>query len=285
MTNRKIENFKKRVGWELLSEPGADGVKADWSLLPSALASEVSGLRRDRGLFPESDQMYPTEPGLAEANWCWTRGLKRLDLTVFVSGVGSQGARARLLRLATDTSTVESTFPVGPAGLGELAIQSLSSDMVAWVFRNVCVEASRGEAGTDVFQAARRIQAFMEAHVVRDLARHVPRVAAIDVSPKPIRVGDIVTVSVRMAGDAPASSFLVKFLEALKPRFDPLDPNQVEKALRSGIGLLDPLGANGLEARYKATDSGRTEVEIMVADSKTLLSPKAGVFIDVLPAR
>jgi hypothetical protein len=48
--------------------------------------------------------------------------------------------------------------------------------------------------------------------------------------------------------------------------------------------LFDWEENRGLERTFLAREPGRTALEIHVLDRKSLLSPKAGVVIDVLPA-
>ena len=48
--------------------------------------------------------------------------------------------------------------------------------------------------------------------------------------------------------------------------------------------VLDWKENRGLERTFLAREPGRTAIEIHVVDRKSLLSPKAGVVIDVLPA-
>ena len=174
----------------------------------------------------------------------------------------------RLLEIATDTTTVESHMVQAAEPLGDLAIEHFAraGDEMVWVFRNVCVVVENDGNGPDVLSVSRRIQAFMEAHVVADVARHVPTVTRIDLSPSPIRVGDTFRVTVHLGGHVRVPELMIEFR--------PADASDV----------LDWKENRGLERTFLAREPGRTAIEIHVVDRRSLLSPKAGVVIDVLPA-
>jgi hypothetical protein len=238
-------------------------VKADWRQLPDLLRTEVKGLRFDW------QQTYPLAPGLVTMILGWKRRERQITAEVFVSGTGPGPARERLLKIATDTTKMECDMDLGPADLGDLSIQDVSPpfEELIWVFRNVCVMINNDGTGPEILPMARRIQTFMEAHVVKDLARHVPSVIGIEISPTPVRLGDTVSVRAKLAPDAaPAAELLTEYRLA-------------------GADLLSPIARKGLEATFMAREAGHTAFEILVVDRKTLLSPKAGVVIDVLPAR
>jgi hypothetical protein len=137
---------------------------------------------------------------------------------------------------------------------------------MVWVFRNVCVVVENDGNGPNVLSVSRRIQALMEAHVVPDVARYVPRVTRIDLTPSPIRVGDTFSVTVHLGAPVRVSEVMIEF--------HPTDTTD----------LFDWEENRGLERTFLAREPGRTALEIHVLDRKSLLSPKAGVVIDVLPA-
>ena len=258
----KVRKFKRQVGFDDL--PGSDepdGVRADWHRLPAVLAEEVKGLRLDW------ESMNSFRTGIGSAQWTWRRRERQLHVEVFVSGTGPGGARQRLLEIATDTTTVESHMVLATEPLGDLSIEHFARtgrEMV-WVFRNVCVVVENDGNGPNVLSVSRRIQAFMEAHLVRNLAAHVPRIARIDLSPDSVRSGDVFSVTLHLDRGVRADQLAIEFRQVSWP-------------------LLDPIEYEDAKAMFKAEDAGRAELEIIVLDRTTLLSPKAGVVIDVLPA-
>ena len=262
ISDEKIRKFKRLVGFDHL--PGSDepqGVRVDWHRLPAVLAEEVKGLRLDW------ESMHSFRTGIGTGQWTWLRRDRQLHVEVFVSGTGPVGARQRLLEIATDTTTVQSHMVPAIESLGDLSIEHFARtgrEMV-WVFHNVCVVVENDGSGPNVLSMSRRIQAFMEAHLVRNLAVHVPRIARIDLSPNPVRSGDVFSVTLELDGEVRANHFAIEFRQVSWP-------------------LLDPIEHEGTKAVFKAEDAGRAELEIIVLDPVTLLSPKAGVVIDVLPA-
>jgi hypothetical protein len=263
MSDEKLETFKRRVDFD--SVPGLDakdGVNADWHRLPGVLAAELKDLR----LFLHDT--FPVKAGLAMANWDWKRGERQASVSVYVFGDGPLGARDQFLQLATNTSRVESAFVRGPEDLGELSAEymSRSSEDLIWVFRNVCVRISNHSTGVAILPIARRVQAFMKGHLVQNLAAHVPKVAHIDLSPNPARLGDTVILKVRMANQASGGQYLTDFNQGTSD-------------------LLQVIKEDGLVATFEAHESGRAQIEVLIVDPKTLLSPKAGVVFDVLPVR
>jgi hypothetical protein len=261
--DEKIRKFKRLVGFDDL--PGSDdpgGVRVDWHKLPTVLAEEVKGLRLDW------ESMSAFETGIGTAQWTWQRRDRQLHVEVFVSGTGPVAARQRLLEIATDTTTVESHMVPSVEVLGDLSIEHFARtgrEMV-WVFRNVCVVVENDGNGPNVLSVSRRIQALREAHVVPDVARYVPRVTRIDLTPSPIRVGDTFSVTVHLGAPVRVSEVMIEF--------HPTDTTD----------LFDWEENRGLERTFLAREPGRTALEIHVLDRKSLLSPKAGVVIDVLPA-
>jgi hypothetical protein len=259
----KVADFTRRIG--LAALPGldaTDGVKADWRHLSIALAAEVKGLRL------EWEQTIALEAGLGEGNWTWRRRDRQVSISVFVSGAGARGSRGRLVQIATETTMTDVPLMLGPAGLGDLAVQLMDGryENVIWVFRNVCVEVDNDDTGVPILPIARRIQDFMRTHVVEGIAKHVPKVAGVDLSPNPVRVGETLTVKARLSPETPQEKLMTEIREVGDRR------------------LFDLVEHDGLAATYTATHSGRAEFEIIVVDPKTLLSPKVGVFVDVLPA-
>jgi hypothetical protein len=257
----KIQKFDATFGLSML--PGANaagGVRLDWSLLPSMVATHVRHMKLFSTLLA-----IPLGPGLAKADFVWKRDPESLSVWAFV-GAGPKQARERLLQLATTTMTSEIPYIAGPAGLGELALQGWTtpSTTVAWVFRNVCVQV--GNAGTNVplEPIARAIQKVMEAHLVSNISSYLPRVEALDLLPTPAHVGDEVVLSVRLAkGMVP---------ESLETRFD-----------QGRERLLMETDLTRLEATYRAEKSGRSRIDVLLVDRPTLLSPPLSVEFEVMP--
>jgi hypothetical protein len=257
----KVAKFKHLIGIDDL--PGVDardGVHADWRDLPQALSSELSGLR----LF--YDQMYPLETGVGVAYWVWKRREKKVGLDLFVCG-DPAGARKRLVDVATDTTTVESQMVPALEKVGELATEykAHSGDDLLWVYRNVCGYIWNEGGGPKVLPAARRIQSFLAAHTVPNVASYIPKVAGIDLSPSTIRSGDTFQVKLRFA--------------------EHVDPKKLTIDVRPGSWPpLEPIDQDGSTFTVKAIKAGRAELEIIALDPISLLSAKAGVVIDVLPS-
>lgn len=261
--DQKVHKFKRLVGFdELPGSDGPNGVRADWHRLPAVLVEEVKGLRLDW------ESLHSFSSGMGTAQWTWQRRERQLHVEVFVSATGPAAARQRLLEIATDTTTVESHMVPAIEALGDLSIEHFarSGREMVWVFHNVCVVVENDGNGPSILSVSRRIQAFMEAHLVADIARHVPRVTRIDLAPTPIRVGDTFRVKAHLDGPVQPPDVLIEFCSA------------------DGLDLFDWEENRGLERTFLAREPGRTALEIHVIDRKSLLSPKAGVVIDVLPA-
>jgi hypothetical protein len=261
----RVENFKTRVGFSKLANlRGLDGVNANWDDLPKFLASDVKPLQLDAA------KVYGLEPGLTEAAWRWKpkKGETELTVSVFVSGTGAARAQEKLLSLASATMMVKIPYEPGPAGLGDLSVRSLKppSDVVMWVYRNVCVHVDNQRSGRAAEPVARAIQRFMEAHRVPRLADHLPKIDRVDVSAKQVHVGDETRVSIVLGkGTAPVSVRT--------------DFNEI------GDHKLEVLSIQPLAAAYRAKEPGQARVDVPVFDRRTLLSPALSVAIEVLPAR
>jgi hypothetical protein len=260
--DKKVHDFTSRIG--LTALPGldaTDGVKADWRHLSAALTPEVKGMRLER------EQVGAIEPGLAECDFTWRRRERRVSVAIFVSGVGSRGARDKLVQLATETTTIDVPLVLGPAGLGDLAVQYMDPpyENVIWVFQNVCIEIDNDETGVEILPIARRIQSVMKAHVVPDIARYVPKVLGVDISPQSVRVGEPLTLTVRLAEGFKRDELDIEIHQIRGPS-------------------LEWNTHDAFTVTVTAEEPGRVEFQILVVDPKTLLSPKVGVFVDVLPA-
>ena len=262
MASDEGERFKRKI--DLDAVPGldaTDGVRADWSRLAEILRAEIKGLQL------EWTQVHASQSGLGQSDWTWRRRQRQVSISVFVSGTGPRGAREQLVELATDTTMMESPLVRGPEGLGDVAVQYMDRpyENVIWVFRNVCVEVDNEDTGVEIMPLVHRIQAFMQQHLVPAIADHVPVVARVDVSPSPVTVGQTVTVSVQLSGE---------------PRSERLATTVRER----GFPRLEWISEEGLGATLEAVQPGRAELDIIVIDEKTLLSPRVAVFLDVLPA-
>jgi hypothetical protein len=205
--------------------------------------------------------------GMGAAHWIWKRRERNLSVEVFVSGTGPSGARQRLIEIATNTTMVENRMVVARERVGELAIEDLSRDGndIDWVFRNVCVSVHHQGSGPDLVSVARRIQSFLVAHLSPDVASHVPKIASIEISKKVIRPGDTFEVRVLLPHGVRSDQLSIDVRPASWP-------------------MLDPIEYRETSVVFQATDPGPAELDVIVLDPVTLLSPKAGVVIDVLPA-
>jgi hypothetical protein len=258
----KVADFKALVGIDgLAGRDATDGVLADWRELTPILSEDLRGLR-----FLGYDAS-PLKSGIGEANWDWKRREDGISVEVYVCGTGAAGARARLIEKATNTTTVKSHMAPALEKVGELAVEheSHDGDDILWVFRNVCVSVCKFGRGPKVISVARRIQSFLAAHLVSNLAARVPRIAKIEVSKNPIRVGDTFEVRVVLPSDLRLRDHTIEIRPASWP-------------------MLDPIEYGETSVVFRATDPGPAELDVIVLDPVTLLSPRAGVVIDVLPA-
>jgi hypothetical protein len=105
----------------------------------------------------------------------------------------------------------------------------------------------------------------LAAHLIPDVASHVPKIAGIELSKKVIRLGDTFEVRVQLPDGVRPEQFSIEVRPASWP-------------------MLDPIEYRETSVVFHATDPGPAELEVIVLDPVTLLSPKAGVVIDVLPA-
>ena len=258
----KIGKFKNLVGIDQLPRlDAADGVVADWRQLTAPLSSDLRGLRLiDHGTAS-------LKSGIGVANWDWRRRDDGFNIELFVSGTGPAGARMKLVEKSTDTTTVESQMALALERVGELAVEDRFHDGndILWVYRNICVSISNFGRGPKVIAVARRIQSFLVAHLVPDIASHVPRIAGIEISKSPVRTGDTFEVQVRLPEHLRPGDFTIDIRPASWP-------------------MLDPIEFGECSTVFHATHSGRAELDVIVLDPVTLLSPQASVVIDVLPA-
>jgi hypothetical protein len=261
LQDEKIADFKRVVGFdELPGLAATDGVFADWRLLTEIVSDELGGLRL------LSHQMYPVETGVGVSWWIWKCRKKQMSVQLFVCG-SNAGARERLVEVATDTTTVENQMVPALERVGELATEHLShsGDGLLWINRNVCIHAHNSGTGPSVIAVARRIQSFLAAHTVPNIAAYIPKVAGIDLSPSTIRSGDTFEVRLRFA--------------------EQVDPDKLTIDVRPGTWPpLEPLDQEGSVFTVKAWKAGRAELEVIALDPVSLLSAKAAVVIDVLPA-
>ncbi len=257
----KVTDFKALVGIDALGGLDAtDGVLADWRLLTSVLSEDLQGFR-----LLQHDAL-PFESGVGLATWDWQRRADSITVEIYVLGTGPAGARARLIENAMNTTTEKHHMALALEKVGELAVEFESHDGgdILWVFRNVCVSLNNHRRGPKVMPLARRIQSFLAAHLVPDIASRVPRIASIEVSKSPVRVGDTFEVQVHVPKDVLAHNPTIDVRPASWPMLDPIDYRKSSVV-------------------FRATDPGPAKLEVIVLDPVTLLSSKAGVVIDVLP--
>jgi hypothetical protein len=257
----RVQDFRDRIGLSVLPESDATtAVRADWRELPRVVQEESKDLRFD------ASEMIPLEGGVAQSIWDWQRGEERLSVEVYVSGAGSGVAREKLVDLASRTTTREIPYDPGPPGLGDLAIQHTDPpfEEVLWVFHNVCVRVDNQGTGRTVLPMVWRIQAFMEGSVVHRIAKHLPHIDGIQVSSTRVQVGETITIEAHVAPGQHGQHLITQIDE-------------------TGERLLEPTGAEGLSAIFRAVGPGRAFIEINVIDPVTLLSSRLVVFVDVLP--
>jgi hypothetical protein len=257
-----FQDFKRRIG--IATAPGIDaqdGVAADWTKLPAAIAKHLGGMRLRPGTA------FPSEPGLAETSFSWSKARGSLSIEVWISGTGPRAARDRLLLAASATNMMKIPYQRGPEGLGDFAVQHAvpGSAAIYWTFRNACVHVRRdGPGSPSVEPIARAIQSFMERHLVPTISEHVPKAEAAGLFPRMIHVGDEVRLSVRLAKELPAESIMTHFVQ-------------------DNERLLQEQHVELLSTTYSAEKLGRGHIDVLIADRKTLLSPALTLEFDVLP--
>jgi hypothetical protein len=255
--------FRKSLGIDDL--PGLEstaGVVLDWCSLPAALAPQLGDLRED---LPSPDLFSLLGPGRAQMGWSWRRGERHLLLEVLVSGTGPAAAREHLLRLVDSWQMTPMPHYHPPEPFGDLALCIRDPpEYMMWVFRNVCVKVdSHGLDLVPLAPIARAVQELMERHTVPDIAPHIPRPAAIDVSAERIRVGEVVEVTLRRNPDVAATTSFT-----MVPDLD-------------ALGVVK---ARGLSWSFRGKKPGKASIEVILAHDNTLLSPPLEVVIEVLPA-
>jgi hypothetical protein len=254
-----VEEYRQLIGLPTL--PGVTseaGVVLDWGTLTAALSGELVDLRE------RSATVSLLAPGLVQGRWRWKRGDLRFDLEATVSGRGPHAAREHLLWEATNVSRYPIPFERVTSGPGDLAVIGTRRppDIIIWVYRNVSLLLHTDQTHqTGVEALAHLIQRVMEGHVVARLAAYLPRPESVEVSPQRIRVGETTTATIR--GTFPPSVF-------------------------SEIGSTGPTlraEADSPQAvTFRAAAPGRADIEVMIADENTLLSPFYEFHVDVLPA-
>ena len=257
----EIQAFRDRIGIDRLTNGGAkDGVRADWNDLPAAMPSYLRRLKLSRG------EIIAIEPGLTEFDFDWSRDPEFLSVWVFVSGVGPQQAREKLVSLASQIMMMRIPYQAGPPHLGDLSVQHTGgrSTAIIWTFRNVCIHVDNNGTGVPVEPVARAVQAFMKANVVPDISVHLPKADNVVVSPKTITVGSQVQVVVTLAKQTL--------------------PSDIVGRIRQGReGLLEEQEVQSFSATYQARQAGHSRINISLVNRKTLLSPDLGIDIAVLP--
>ena len=261
MHSDAVDDFKERIG--IKTVPGldaTDGIRADWQALPTVISRQVSPLKL------HWNQVIPIEPGLAKATFSWKRGTGSIEVWVFVSGIGPGHVREHLVLLASRTSRLTIPYERGPAHLGDVAIQHVAgpSTTINWTFRNVLVHVDNAGTGTPVEPIARAIQQYMEEHLAERISSYAPKVDDLEVVPRSIRVGDEVRLRVMLAKGTLA--------ETLETSID-----------QGSERLLNAENITALSGTYRAKRPGRSRIDILLVDRKTLLSPALSVPIEVLP--
>lgn len=206
------------------------------------------------------------ERSLTNLTFDWKKHSASLSVWVFVSGIGPQQARDKLVSIASTTMMMTIPFQPGPLNLGDVSVEHTRgpSTKMIWAFRNVCVLVSNSGSGVPVEPVARAIQAFMKANLVPDIAPFVPRPDAVVISPKLIHVGDQVQVAVTLPKNVAAVDIFA-------------DINQGRERLLAEQHIQD------LTAKYLAERPGRSRVDVSLVNRKTLLSPDLSVELQVLP--
>jgi hypothetical protein len=254
-----VEEYRRLIGLDALpGETSEQGVVLDWNTLTAAVSAELTDLRE------RSATVSLLAPGLVQGRWRWKRGDLRFDLEATVSGSGPRAAREFLLWQATNCSRYPIPYERVASGPGDIALIGLErpADTIKWAYRNVSLWLDTGHTHqTGVEALAHIIQRVMERHVVARLVAYLPRPESVEVSPQRIRVGETTAVTIR--GTFPPSVF--SEIRSIGPR------------LRSE--------ASSPQAEtFRAAAPGRADIEVMIADEDTLLSPFYEFHVDVLPA-
>ncbi len=259
---QRVNDFKMKEGLDKFHPaPDAQGVAADWSGL-----SQWPVISSNQWVEETKPEAFLSESGVEKAYY-YTRGKETLHLKIWVSSAGNAATLQKLLDMAVFVTSM--TIPYkradGPGDVGLISINPNVKDKL-WIYRNVLFHIDyNGEDGADgpfdTLTLAKDIQKYTEAHLVKNIQNHYPRIARVVVAPEKVHAGDDFTVTLKMEGDTDAGRYGMDF-----NRSDNLELESIDE---------------GLSIRLQALAPGKGEVCFRVYDVRTLLMTQKTIRVDI----
>lgn len=246
-----ILEFKKEIGFDHIIETGGanSGVIVDW-FKPATWDFFV-----DKNWKLEDTDFYHWRSG-AEGNWIFEKGHETIELEIFVSSLGIEPARQKLIDIASATTMLEIPYKKSARPIGTLSVNTPGDQggIYIWVFRNICFRLDGRETNENIEVFARGIQTIAEKGEVKDLASHFPQIESVEVYPPAAKVDS--TFSVRTILDAGID----------------FDINRYSFEFRYDEENLALEYDEGNAATFTALRAGTAKITVHVVDRNTLLS-------------
>lgn len=222
---------------------------------------------RDEAWKSEEDFVFVPNGSGASRKYVLRHGERREEAEIFVAANGFRGAVERLVELATTTTMVMPPYERAgePERLGEISVRSLDPerDTFIWTFHNVCLKVATRTGGADTRRLARRLQDFVEAHLVgADAVERQRPHLALPRGPLVVRTGETIHFALGRPDDRALTLLAM--------------PNNL------AIGVIEQ-GPDGLTLR--GFQPGATTFRIVLADPATLLGDAATLTVTCEPAR
>lgn len=267
---QQFEKFKSRLGVQIFDQAAGSidptkGVFVEWPENP--LVFLPGG---HKGWSVVGDATYPEGTGMVERDWTLKKADLRIRLRVFVSSTGPKPALDQLLGLGI-TSNMPDPYRLGPKDIGQIsatdnALTPALISSVFWVNHNVCVDLDNDDNSIDTLALARRIDQFLNQHLVSKVADHRSVIEKVMVTPREPRVGE---------------SFWIELQPSAK-----FDPKHLLMELESSAEpYVDQREEKGFAWRIAVKHPGLVDIPFWIADKKTLLSTRVLTKVNVLPVQ
>ncbi len=258
---QRVREFKERIEFDNAgaAERSGRGVVAPWPDCLALLSLE------GKGWGCESDRVsLLAGPGVVTRHCLLAKGQNKIELEIFVSSVGSGAAREHLLEIASRTMTVEIPYVLDSPGVGSRMVRHANSEVqdVIWFYYNLCGRIYVVEGAADVAPFAVQVQRMAEKHLVEQPLNQAPKIRQVSLSSKKIRVGELVRVEVGLETGTDPKNLLFQLLE------------------EAGSLSLEEEGTTSWS--FRGETPGLAEIQVRVADRRTLLSASSPVKVEVV---
>ncbi len=222
--DEKVAKFKRLVGIRRTAQSSTRRMASApiGGQLPAALVEQSC-----EGCVSIQDSMHPLETGIGVAQWDWRRRDDGNSMSRCSSPAPDQPALGRGWSRSRRTPRRSRVrwFPRSKRWVSSRRALALTTETTSFgsIAMFACDSATSG-SGPKVLAVARRIQSILDAHLVPDVASHVPRIAGIEISRSHVRRrGDVRGDGFASRTTSRANDFTIDVRPASWPMLDPIE--------------------------------------------------------------